>query len=210
LYGGSRHWKLETKVTWTKNNDDGQYHYDLYSHVIYERPVYAFWSPVDDFTGTFDGSAGETYDFHYHGYWAKEWIYNFKNVTFNNATKGLNSYPYGIAPTKGLYYNGMRNEVNWKYAQSAVSQTEPNAIVKCFGSRWDADEDFYGYGHYDPINQFDVIPDLSKKENQWWYAERDSSLPYDQNTSPLNDGTWISGAYYFDNLTIAIPPNDSY
>jgi hypothetical protein len=116
----------------------------------------------------------------------------------------LNPYPYGIAPTNGMYYNGLRNEVNWKY-HAPEENKEANCIVKCFGSEWDPDEDFYGYGHYDPIQKFDVIPDLSKKENKWLNIEYDSSKPSDVNFSPLNDGCWISGAYYFDNLTINIP-----
>jgi hypothetical protein len=106
-----------------------------------------------------------------------------------------------------MYYNGLRNEVNWKYGQASPGG-EANCVVKCFGSEWDGDEDFYGYGHYDPIQKFDVIPNLEKKENQWLYVEKDSSLDPSVSLSPLNDGCWISGAYYFDNLTINIPsPN---
>jgi hypothetical protein len=42
LFGGSRHWRLETKVTWYINKTDHKNHYTLYSHVVYDRPVYCF------------------------------------------------------------------------------------------------------------------------------------------------------------------------
>jgi hypothetical protein len=175
----------------------------LYSHVVYDRPVYLFWAPVDNFTA----SSASDYDFHYHGYWAKEWIYDFKDVTFSETNKdGGTPYPYGISPTNGAYYNGLRNEVNWKYG-TANSNQEANCVVKCFGSQWDGDEDFYGYGHYDPLQKFDVIPNLEKKENQWLYIERDHSPNISENPSPLNDGCWMSGSYYLDNLSIIIPQN---
>jgi hypothetical protein len=98
-----------------------------------------------------------------------------------------------------MYYNGLRNEAGWTY-QAPATGKEANCIVKIFGSEWDADEDFYGYGHYDPLQQFDVIPHLEKKENKWINVESDSCIT----PSPLNDHTWISGSYYFDNLTIDI------
>jgi hypothetical protein len=190
LNNGSLYWKMKCTISYHVQN--GKYLYTFDSYLEYDRPMYVYWQTTDTNTTTY-ANYGTFSD--PHGYWIKSYHFHFQDVSLNWAVYSYHNFP--IEPND--YFPGIRNNIYWYYAPQLDPSKEANCFVKGYGTKWNNDEEFYGYGYKDEVGQFHV-PNFSSKNDQWYYIEQDHGI----SASWTNDHEWFMPSYALDNISIIL------